>query len=637
MSHKTIYIDIDEEITSIVDRVRKALADEVIVVVPKRAILIQSLVNLKLLKKEASRRNKRLMIVTQDRIGKKLIEKAGILVQGKIDDTLAEDEIFDENPRKVEPEIPRELSEGEEDVFGSSDYFDEPLPAPVSKKGNNIGKISFEKKQAESASKSEPREIKKTGKIAKIKGLKEEKEKQVRISDIVAGPMGKKETRPKLEKPLAEKKGKKSSGGGYFQAREMERQKGLEAEKFFQASNFTPPSFSRREEKMLKTTRVKGRSGKYFVVFLVAFFVFGIAAGAYFFLPRATIVLHLRTEEKSVSLAIEASTQTSGIDEEKKNIPAALEQITKEKSGEFESTGSQSDAGKAAGKVVIYNEFSSDSQPLVATTRLETDDGKIFRITKGVVVPGFTDVGGEMKPGAIEVDVVADKPGEEYNIGPTSFKVPGFKGGSKYEKFHAESAKAMEGGSKGEGLAVTSEDIAGAKEKLVAEAKKEALADLKARLGDGRFFFEDTALFDVVNASSSESIGSQAQKFTYTVSVKGRVLSFQQEDVKELVRRDEKAKGAGLAQIDFGKGINYILSESDVEKGFLKFEAKADFDSAVPVDLSNFKKDALGKNNGELESLIKKFPAVKSADVNFWPFFVNRVPMSENRVKIEVQ
>jgi hypothetical protein len=342
-------------------------------------------------------------------------------------------------------------------------------------------------------------------------------------------------------------------------------------------------------------------------------------------------------EEKSASLALEASTQANGIDEENKIIPAALEQITKEKSGEFESTGSQSGAGKAAGKIVIYNEFSSDSQPLVATTRFETDDGKIFRITKGVVVPGFSKVGEETKPGAIEVDVVADKPGEEYNIGPASFKIPGFKGGPKYDKFHAESTKAMEGGSKGEGLAVTSEDIATAKEELVAEAKKESLEDLKTRLGDGRYFFEDTALFDVASSSSSQSVGSQAQKFTYTVNVKGRVLSFQQEDVKELVRRNEKAEGAGLARIDFEKGINYILSESDVEKGFLKFEAKTDFDSTVPVDLSDFEKGTLGKNSAELENLIKNYPAVKSADVNFWPFFVNRVPMSENRVKVEIQ
>ena len=81
--HKTLYIDIDEEITSIIDRMRKAEAREVIIVAPKNAMLLQSIVNLKLLKKEADRRKKQLLIITQDKIGKKLIEKAGILAQAK--------------------------------------------------------------------------------------------------------------------------------------------------------------------------------------------------------------------------------------------------------------------------------------------------------------------------------------------------------------------------------------------------------------------------------------------------------------------------------------------------------------------------------------------------------------------------
>ena len=638
MSHKTLYIDIDEEITSIVDRVRKTLASEVIVVVPKRALLIQSLVNLKLLKKEANRRKKRLMIVTQDRLGKKLIEKAGILVQGKMDDSMADGEVFEEKPRKVQPEIPSGLSEDEEEknAIGSSEYFDEPLPVP--EKQENIGKISFEKKEKKNGLEPGSQSLKKPEDEAKTKGRKAKKESRVKMSDIIVSPREKKEKKSKVEKSEAAERREAPSQKGYFQFRETQRQRSLEPERYFQASGFTPPSFSRKkEEKVLRTTRVKGRTGKYFIIFIIAFFALSATASAYFFLPRATVVLHLKAQEKSISLDIGASTETNGIDAGKDYIPAALEQITKEKNGEFEATGSQTGAGKATGKVVIYNEFSSENQPLVVTTRLETSDGKIFRITKSTVVPGLTQVSGEMKPGAIEADVVADKPGEEYNIEPTTFKIPGFKGGPKYEKFYAKSTKAMEGGSKGEATNVTSQDVAGAKEKLIAEAKKEVLEDLKNRLGPGRYFFEDTVVFDLVSSSSSKSVGSQVQKFTYTVGVKARVLSFQEEDVKELIRNNEKASDTSLIQINFDKNINYVLSESDVEKGFVKFMAKTDINSAGGVDLASFKQETLGKNSGELESLIKNYPAIKSADVNFWPFFVSRVPKNEKWVKIEVQ
>ncbi len=648
MSHKTLYIDIDEEITSIVDRVRKAAADEVIIVVPKRALLIQSLVNLKLLKKEANRRKKRLMIVTQDKIGKKLIEKAGILVQRKMDDSMAGDEIFEKNPRPAPLQILDDSSDDEEETIGSSNYFDEPLLPSASavstatpsmpKTGENIGKISFGKKKKSSGSNFSSPNSKKFKKESSVKNQKSQKGNRVRLSDIVAGPKKEKEKKSRSEKPVIAKKKTGLHSEINFHSREIERQKNLEPEKFFQASNFSSSSFSfRKEEKVLRTTRVKGRAGKYFVVFLGTFFLFGATASVYFFLPKATIVLHLKTEEKSASLMIEANTQAKSVDEKEKVVPAALEQITKEKNGEFDATGSQSGAGKSTGKVVIYNEFSSENQPLVATTRLQTSDGKIFRITKGVIVPGVTKVGGETKPGAIEVEVVADKPGKEYDIEPTTFKIPGFEGGPKYEKFHAESVKPMKGGS-GEGAAiVTAQDLAKAKEKLVAEAKKEILDDLKGKLGDSRHFFGDTTLFDIISSSSSEKAGAQAQKFTFTVNLKARILSFQKSDVEKLIEQGEKASGIKTAQIDFEKGVNYILSEADVGKGFLKFEAKTDFRLSEGVDLENFKKGSLGKNESELENFIKSYPSIKSVDVNFWPFFSSRVPISERRVKIEIQ
>mgnify|MGYP005842540443 FL=1 len=336
MSHKTLYIDIDEEITSIVDRVRKAAADEVIVVVPKKALLIQSLVNLKLLKKESDRRQKRLMIVTQDRVGKKLIEKAGILVQGKMDEDMDNGEIFEEKAQEMKPKMPGEISEDEREkkIIGSNDYFDEPLALP--KDEENLGKISFEKRKDRHKFEVNPWEIRKTNQKTKPENRKLKKENQVKISDIVARGRKRKEKKSKIGKLETVKKKKIFSSDNYFQTRETKRQKGLEPEKFFQASNFNSPYFSRKEEKMLRTARVKGRIGKYFIIFVSVFFTLGAAAGVYFFLPRATIILHLKTEEKSISMSIEANTQINEVDEGKKTIPAMFEQIMKEKSGYFD-------------------------------------------------------------------------------------------------------------------------------------------------------------------------------------------------------------------------------------------------------------------------------------------------------------
>ena len=70
--HKTIYIEATEEITSVVDRLKDVDAEDVIVVIPKGSIILQSIVNLKLLKKQAKRHQKNLIIVTNDKIGRNL-------------------------------------------------------------------------------------------------------------------------------------------------------------------------------------------------------------------------------------------------------------------------------------------------------------------------------------------------------------------------------------------------------------------------------------------------------------------------------------------------------------------------------------------------------------------------------------
>ena len=128
--HQTFYIDIDEEITSIVDRLKKSKAPEIIIVVPKRALLIQSIVNLKLLKKEADRFGKQLVIVTQDKLGKLLVEKAQIPVQQKLDEIDSEEIIISDEAYLITDDSAivenyNRSSDKKIEEIGSADYFEQ--------------------------------------------------------------------------------------------------------------------------------------------------------------------------------------------------------------------------------------------------------------------------------------------------------------------------------------------------------------------------------------------------------------------------------------------------------------------------------------------------------------------------------
>lgn len=62
----TIYVDVDDEITTIIDKVQNSKHKIVALVLPKRASVLQSVVNMKLLKRSASTNKKNLVLITSE-------------------------------------------------------------------------------------------------------------------------------------------------------------------------------------------------------------------------------------------------------------------------------------------------------------------------------------------------------------------------------------------------------------------------------------------------------------------------------------------------------------------------------------------------------------------------------------------
>lgn len=82
---KVLYIEIDDEVTTIYDRIKSHKIKNLYLVVPKRAILFQSIVNLKILKRKAEDLEKNIFIVTNDQNGIHLASKIGLPVYDKVE------------------------------------------------------------------------------------------------------------------------------------------------------------------------------------------------------------------------------------------------------------------------------------------------------------------------------------------------------------------------------------------------------------------------------------------------------------------------------------------------------------------------------------------------------------------------
>ena len=75
---KPIYLEIDEEITSVVERIGQLEETNIAVVVPKNSTLFQSLVNLKLLARQAKNLKKEVVIISSNKVGARLAKQVGL-------------------------------------------------------------------------------------------------------------------------------------------------------------------------------------------------------------------------------------------------------------------------------------------------------------------------------------------------------------------------------------------------------------------------------------------------------------------------------------------------------------------------------------------------------------------------------
>ena len=90
---KPIYIEEDEEITSVIDKIKNVQNQNIELIFPKKSPLIRSIVNLKILKKQAEIFSKNIIISSKDEIGKTLAKKAGLKIhsfKSKPDQTIKE-------------------------------------------------------------------------------------------------------------------------------------------------------------------------------------------------------------------------------------------------------------------------------------------------------------------------------------------------------------------------------------------------------------------------------------------------------------------------------------------------------------------------------------------------------------------
>lgn len=383
-----------------------------------------------------------------------------------------------------------------------------------------------------------------------------------------------------------------------------------------------------RKKRSSLTTALVVFSGAALAVFLVVI---------YFLFSKVQIDIVPKKEIVDFKIGIEGSQAIESVLVEESKIPAAYVSIPKNDVRDFPASGTKIVEEKARGTIIISNAFNSTPQTLVATTRFLSKERKTFRLIKTVPVPGAKVEDGKIVPSTIEASVIADQPGEEYNIAPTDFTIPGFQGTPKYETFTARSESAMTGGARGEKKVVTKEDIEKAKKTIIDTLTGAAEIDLTASVGESYKLLDAAKRATVINFSTSAIAGTIADKFTASAEFKLEAVLFKVEDANKVIEYLLQKKTNKEIDINWG---NQVVDFNDVKPDFvsksLQMVLVGNIETREKVNVDLIKDAIAGKSVDELKDVLYKNPSIEESKIVLTPSWLQSIPKDKARINITI-
>lgn len=612
-----IYIENDEEITAIIDKVKKSPEKSVAVVAPKGAMLLQSLVNLRLLQREASKAKIKLDLITGDTIGTNLAAQAGLTVFKNLKDS---------KPLVSDLDKPKEekILEADEDCepaeFAVNYYKNNPKEDQESDKDSDQDKVA----DAEESPRFVQKDITQKESESDEKSDLDEESKQDEPEN----------SEDAFDQPEKDHTGYIAKTAGNIHNKQIFETKDLDKN--------SDSDHSQKHEKMFEHSKVSGNYKKIgpdkvkrrALAIGLALFILALFLGSsYVFIPRASINILVEQVDYEKNLVISILKTQPPVEEGAENILIGKE-LSKEGSfeQEFSATGTKEIGQKASGEVTIYNNEDTLSHTIPAGSKF-TSNSKVFLSTKAVTVGGATVASGQIVPGTIKVAVEAQNAGPDYNLGPSQFVIAGLA-----SKITASSSEAFTGGTSKQVTIISEEDINKANKTVSDELAKKLAQELRTENAEYTILDEALSL-DAVNLSTSENAGSEIDKFKASITAKLIVLSYQNSQVMNL------AKELSSKQLEDNQEL--LVDEDGINT---KFSAQSEDGSSLTLDVGVQGKvvpkfdenEAIGKIKGksvaQTEEIIKGYSdKIISVSVAYFPSFWKTNPVLNKNIKIKYE
>lgn len=367
-----------------------------------------------------------------------------------------------------------------------------------------------------------------------------------------------------------------------------------------------------------------GRQFKFpYITLSIVALIIIVSIGALFYFSKAEVDV----TPSSISATIQSSftaSQSGG------TLPFQVITAQKIASQSVNGSGTKAVNSAASGTITIYN-TQAKAQTLVANTRFATADGIIFRIHSAVKIPGGTAA----KPGSVTAKVYADQTGGTYNVGPTSFTLPGFAGTPQSSMVYARSESSMTGGASGNVPVVNSALEAQTRSDLQAALAPDLLVSIQAQVPSGY------VLLPGASATSYEALDSAPSTVTGQVEVK------EQGTVTAVVFPNAalaKAIASSIAGLSYqGEPItiasvnNLLLAMANMPgpvTDTFSFTIAGTVPLTYVVDSNRIAAAVAGKTRSAAEVAISNYPEVKRAVIILRPFWRQTFPQDPSAISI---
>lgn len=347
-------------------------------------------------------------------------------------------------------------------------------------------------------------------------------------------------------------------------------------------------------------------------------------------------VLYLSISQAVISITPNPQVVSSTIAAEIATDPGAINQIdglvvqktvTKAKEFTLPEEGGTAVESKAGGTVTLINETNID-QPLVATTRLLSEEGVLFRIDNAVNIPAN---------GQIETVAHADEMGASGDIGPSQFTIPGLPA-SAQEVVYAVSVEPMTGGVSY--VRVLSQDDL---DQAVADLSDEILAETKDMLREqaaGAGYDGEAFETQVVEQVSDTEPGTETGSFTISVTARVTGVFYPTSGVAEFAQANllNQASDGFVVTSVKEDGLQVTVQSIDTERSVATVSIYLDGFAVIAQNNELLDKDRFtGRSANEIVTMLEAADSIENAAVSFTPFWLKRVPTLKDHIKIIIE